>query len=341
MESFDDILSEIIQKNEDSPKTVEAFAEKIDLSDAQLSRVKSGKSKLSDNVINKIYDYFAKSNKKYANELKERLEKIKSESKNKSDINVELYPPKSIAVQELEKLFQTLSQEGTLLIIDYRDFPISLTSFKELIEATVSAVKAGLNVCYCQSFGNRNSLVKKKNTISEKSLKTNISLIESADEIINAYDYLSRLAVKVNKIYCAVKERLVDEEKNRVVLYEASYSQNEKDSDAIPTIVACGISSRLFYADYKDTNNESKTKIYEWISSQNDNHYFIERSNATLNFNAVKMQFNPMPAYWKKYGKLPKDNKELEKAYEEFGLGKIFEGESEPIKWKVWEETQD
>lgn len=342
MESFDTILSEIIQKYEDSPKTVEAFAKKIEISDAQLSRIKSGKSKLSDNVIDKIRGYFETKDKEYADNLKKRLEKIRYESIKSSDISSEQYPQKNIAVEQLSKLFQTMAKEGSLLIIDYRDFPISLTSFPELIEATVDSIKAGLNVGYFQSFGSRKSLVKKKIIILEKSLKTNISLLGSAEEIANSYDYLSRLAVKVNQIYYAVKEKLVDEEKKRAILYEASYYQNEKekDLDAIPTIVACGIGSRLFYAHYKDNNNEAKTKIYEWISSQNDNHYFFERSNSTLNFNAVKMQFNPIPAYWEKYGKLPQNDTELKKAYDEFGLSKIFKGESEPVKWKVWEEDK-
>jgi hypothetical protein len=124
--------------------------------------------------------------------------------------------------------------------------------------------------------------------------------------------------------------------KGQIVLYEAWYKNKEnKAFGALPTIIAAGIQSRLFYTKFLEAERY-ETKIYEWITAPRSNDYFIERSQKSLSVDAVKMQFNPIPAYWEQNRKrLPEDDEQLEEAYENFGLKKLFK-EEEVVEWKIW-----
>lgn len=350
MEDFGSILNEIIQKNNDSNKTVEFFAKEIGISNAQLSRIKSKKSTLSDNVINKIYVYFLQFDKIYANALKERLGKIKSEGKPTLEKNSNLIFAGNSAIDKYARLLENLSQENSLLLVDNRDFPVSLERFPHLDDLTIDAVNKGLSIAMFQPFGSRAGLIKKRNLLSAKSVDVSYDLYSSVDEIVNSYDYLIRLASSVSNLYWKFKNAIHSLEQKtggkalgRIVLYEADYflpmEGNSKSKDenehfgALPSLVASGIMSKLFYAHFLDST-AYQTKIYEWVSAQNEELFFVERSNLTLNFNAVKMQFNPIPAYWKKYKEIPQTNDQLKKAYLEFGLETIFK-EKEFVKWNI------
>ncbi|HEX8377843.1 MAG TPA: hypothetical protein VF602_08485 [Pedobacter sp.] len=333
MEDLSLILNEIIQKNENSPKTMEFFAKEIGISNAQLSRIKSKKSPLSENVINKIYEYFVRTDKKYALELKERLNKIREEEK------VFVYDSKVIltgntAIDNYARLLEKLSQQNSLLIVEYRDFPVSLGRFPHIIELSVEAIRNGLCIGLFQPFGSREALYKRHNLFGEKSSKlTEPNKFKNADKIVNSYDYLIRLAGEVNNLYQSLKNKLTHDAKGQVVLYEAEYQNEKKVMGALPSIVASGINSKLYYASFLDSTGY-QTKIYEWISTINDEFLFIERSNTTLNFNAVKMQFNPMITYWEQKKRLPETEKEINEANKEFSLKTLF-GVDEPVKWKL------
>ncbi len=344
METFSSILDEIIRENEPDIKNVGELANKIDISAASLSRIKSEKASLTDNVIKRIYAYFKNTDPSYAENIKARLDKIKSKAEMAG------LSSGNSAVDSYAKLLKTLSQENSLLIVDNRDFPVSLERFPQLDELTVNAVNKGLNIAMFQPFGSRANLIKRRNILSEKSVNISHYLYSNVDEIINSYDYLIRLAGTVNNLYwnfkkaIKLKEKQTNEEAlGQIVLYEAEYTLPKDESSsrdkkyeplgALPSLVASGIMSKLFYAYFLDST-AYQTKIYEWVSAQNEELLFVERSNATLNFNAVKMQFNPIPAYWKKYEKLPIDDTELKEAYAEFGLEQLFK-EKELIKWVI------
>jgi plasmid maintenance system antidote protein VapI len=328
METFSSILEEIIQKNEQEIKNVGDFANKIDISAASLSRIKSEKASLTDNVIKRIYDYFSGSDKEYADSLKERLEKIKS----KADLSTILTG--NSAIDEYAKLLKKMSREGNLLIVDYRDFPVSLARFPHIIDLTVEALQSGLCVALFQPFGSREALYKRHNLLGEKSSKlTKPNEYKNADKIVNSYDYLIRLAGEVSNLYGSMKNKLNSEAKGQIVLYEAEYKDAKKNSGALPSIVAGGINSKLYYAQFLDVSGY-QTKIYSWISTTNEDFLFIERSNTTLNFNAVKMQYNPIYAYWEQEKKLPETEEELNEANKNFGLKALFD-EEDSVKWKI------
>jgi hypothetical protein len=344
METFNSILEEIIQENEQDIKNVGDLASKINLSAASLSRIKSEKASLTDNVINRIYDYLKEIDVRYAENIKVRLDKIKSKAEMAG------LSSGNSAVDSYAKLLTKLSQENSLLIVDNRDFPVSLERFPYLDELTVNAVIRGLSIAMFQPFGSRTNLIERRNLLSKKSVDISRDLYMNVDEIVNSYDYLIRLASTVNNLYWnfinAIKSKEEQTDKKalgQIVLYEAEYTLPKDESvksneegepqGAIPSLVASGIMSKLFYAYFLDST-AYQTKIYEWVSAQNEELLFVERSNATLNFNAVKMQFNPIPAYWKKYQKLPIYDTELKEAYSEFGVEQLFK-EKELIKWVI------
>jgi hypothetical protein len=337
METFSSILEEIIQKNEHNIKNVGDFANKIEISAASLSRVKSDKAALTDNVIKKIFEYLATNNLEYANNIKERLEKVRPKQ------NMLEHSSGNVAIDSYAKLLKKLSQENSLLMVDNRDFPVSLDRYPYLDDLTVDAVNKGLNIAMFQPFGSRSNLIKRRNLLSEKSVSVAHDLYGNVDEIVNAYDYLIRLASRVNNLFWNFKNAIESKEKatgqkalGEIVLYEAAYhitSDENAPLEALPSVVAGGIMSKLFYASFLDLTTY-KTKIYEWVSAQNDELFFLERSNETLNFNAVKLQFSPIPPYWEKYKRLPKTEKQLVEAYTEFGLEELFQ-EKELVKWET------
>ncbi|HMS39207.1 MAG TPA: hypothetical protein PKE69_03200 [Pyrinomonadaceae bacterium] len=341
MEKFSSILEEIIQKYgeiETSVATVAAFAEKSGVSPAQLSRIKMNKTSLTDNVINKIYEYFSNKDKEYADNLKQRLAAIKKNSSATVKTKTDFEETENSATESYSNLIKKLSQEGNLLMLEYRDFPVTFALSPKIMELSVNAIKSGLCVALFQPFGSREDLYERHNFLARRSSKIkDPNLFEIADRIVNSYDYLIRLAGKVNRLYKAIRDQLEPQEKGQIVLYEAVYKYQKENKEilgALPSIAAGGISSKMLYAEISGSE-QNQTKVYEWTSIPNDNFLFMERGNTTINFNAVKMQFSPIPTYWEKYKKLPDTPTKLNEAYAEFGFLKLF-GEEETVKWKIW-----
>lgn len=351
MSSFDEILNEIFGKIQENgkaiPNTIAALAGEIEVSAAQLSRIKSGKSSLTDKVVEKIVGKFAE-DEEYAKTLQDKLKKIQLESITENlGISISQETTKSLsginAIDEITKLFDTLSlKEGNLLMVDYRDFPQAVSSgaYPSLVETTIKAIESGLCFAMFQPFGNRLSLLKKHNQLSERTESIHDpNLYENANQFLSSFFYLISLASKVREFYLNVKNNLSSEKKGQIVLYEASYKENNKVFGALPSIIASGIQSRLFYTSFFDAD-QHQTKIYEWISAPENEHFFVERSKLSLSPDAVKMQFNPIPAYWKQTTKLPETDEQLEEAHKNFGFKKLF-NEEEVVKWKIWSQEKN
>jgi transcriptional regulator with XRE-family HTH domain len=352
METFYSILEEIIQKNEENIHTVGEFANKINVSAAQLSRIKKGKSSLSDETIDKICNFFEK-DKEYSDSLRFRLKKIQENTYSET-LKTKLEQVKNKSVSEISvdnysNLLRRLSQKESLLMVDNRDFPVFLEGAKHLDKLTINAVKEGLSIAMFQPFGSRLNLIERRNVLEIESLKIEQPLKKRIEEIVRAYNYLIELANKVTDLYLSFRNSInkcIDEGVpilGQVVLYEGEYKSFKEikkgsfkyTKGALPSMVASGISSKLFCAHFRDSVS-FQTKIYEWVTTQEDELLFVERSNTTLEFDAVKTQFNPVFAYWKEEKRLPDDDEQIEKAYEEFGLKKLL-GEEETISWRPFQ----
>ena len=238
-------------------------------------------------------------------------------------------------IEDIEDFFTKLSHKGSLLATDYRDLPQATLSgaYPGLIKTTIKAVKAGLCFAMFQPFGKRNFLYEKHQRLSEQAGGIeNPDLYENANQFVESYFYLINLAGKVREFYWNVKKEIKSEDKGQIVLYEAVYT--ESPNNVIPTMVASGIQSRLFYANFPNLDKH-QTKIYEWVSAANDKHFFIERSRVSLTPEAVKTQFNPIVAYWEKNTRLPETEKERKEAYKNFGIKELF-GKEETVEWEIW-----
>jgi hypothetical protein len=146
---------------------------------------------------------------------------------------------------------------------------------------------------------------------------------------LDACHYLFDLAMGVRAFYENVTNELQNaESKGSIVLYEAVRGINGNTS---PSLTACGIQSRLFYADYTDSIRHRE--VYEWVVAYPDNDRFIRRAELSINLAAIRTQFSPILNHWEKHKKLPV-GEEVEKLYREIItplLGEESEGET---RWR-------
>jgi hypothetical protein len=347
MNSFAEIVDEFfriyIQKNgAEAPKTVAAQADFFGISAAQMSRLKAGKSGLTDHVLEKVLNKFKKHNlgdkKKFEAELK-----LVQASFVPEPIAKESLESRYSLSEGLENLFSKVASKNALLLVDYRDLPqvYPQGTHSDLVEPVINAVKEGLNIALFNPFGSPKSLLEinaylNKAFVDETggaSFMEDPNRVKHVNDFFQSYGYLLSLTARIYSFYKAICEQLTLEERKQVVLYDAGYwSDRTKNFTAIPTLTASGMQSRLFYAEYLESGSR-QTKVFEWIVAagrSGDEHLFVERSNRSLSFNAVRMQFNPIPSYFSESGSLP-DECTIGAAYDKFGL-KLF-GATEQIRW--------
>lgn len=350
MATFETVLDEILDKFPKLDKgkriTVAKFAEKAGINPTLLSRLKNNKATLTDEVKGKILaclgDGSSLDQKSLADERRDDfIDRITSSLQ---EVQILLNTSKKSGVIDAEKLFEKLAQEKALLIIDYRDLPQAASggAYPDMGEKLIDAVENGLCLALFQPFGQKLSLSKKYLELYEKIHKiSERRLLDHAQGQIATYNYLFNLAIKVEAFYLDILEKLAErsEVKGQVVLYEAAY-RDGNDWGVIPSVVAAGIQSRLFYASFLE-EGQHKTRVCEWVAGSNDEHFFIERSEKSVPWDIVLSQFNPIPAYWKaKENRLPKNETELGAAYEEFGLQRLLAGENASeirghVKWEI------
>lgn len=356
MVTFETVLDEILDKLPKTDKgkkiTVAKFADETKINPTLLSRLKNSKAALSDEIIEKIIGYLANGSsldkRSLGDERKDdfviRISTLLEEAQ------ANLSTSNSGGVKEAEKLFEKIAQEKALLIVDYRDLPQAAAggAFPNLGEKIVGAIKEGLCMAMFQPFGKKLSLSKKHVDLLGKIGKiADPALFEHAKQLIGSYDYLVDLATKVEAFYLNVKKHLDESEtevKGQVVLYEAAYRDGKDGWSVLPSMIAGGIQSRLFYANFLE-GGQYKTKIFEWVTGNDDEHLFIERSKESLKWDAALPQFNPIPAYWRTHeNRLPETDDELDEAYEKFGLQGLLAGKDSidkrgPVKWEISKET--
>lgn len=338
---FEEIRSKIQNSGYVLGSSVRAEAEFFHVSPAQWSRIRSGKSSPGDVVIEKVLAKFREIDPRSVDELERKFQQIRNSPIRGSSFAL-AYGSYSIA--NITDLFRRFSNSASLLLVDYRDFPQAdePEAYPEITESLIAAIKSGLSVGLFSPFGSPTSLMTKSGQIHEHFSKKMVStndhaFLDHMNDFIRAYTYLTTLAIKIRKFYGDIKKRTEGGE-GRVVLYEADYGTEGDTQHGIPTIVASGIQSRLFYAEQLE-KGIIKPSVYEWVvaaGNKNDEHLFIERSTTSLSFNAVRMQFSPIPAFfWKENPRrLPETAQELDSAYRTFGLSE-FIAKEKTVKWRV------
>ncbi|HEX8565077.1 MAG TPA: hypothetical protein VF648_05355 [Pyrinomonadaceae bacterium] len=345
MATFDTIWNEIfnkIQKNgEDALNTVAAQAEYIGISAAQISRIKSGKSSLTDNVIESIVKKVSEFDQEYAKTLTDKLKKVQFESiKENLGITGRHEVVESLvdkySIKKAEELFEKLSNSKSLLCVDYRDFPQATIggSYPVLAERAGEAVKKGLRFALFQPFGTAESLREMISKLNKQLEHPKVMVT------LKAYMYLYELTIKVRQVYSMMKE-ISKGGLGQIVLYEAQIKE--------PMITAIGLQSRLFLANYFEGNLHQK-QIFEWVTAPNNEHFFIERSQLSLDLDAVGLQFHPIHKFWEENKTLPeniKENKkenirektELSDAYKSYALETLL-GKG-IVRWQNWSELKE
>jgi len=338
MSSVAQILESAFEKarksGEKIGKATAAEAQYIGISPAHYSRIRNARVTLSSKLIDQIVEVFAAGDSEYAGKLKDELWAARGESAQKDGGFPQRPTTDKYSVENIATLFNKLSHRNSLLVVDYRDWPqaIDQGAYPHMADKASEAINAGLCFALCQPFGSAETLFEKHNKLAEAIKEKQLHDKSQARSFLSAYSYLYDLAMRVREFYEQMRKKTANG-LGQIVLYEADVAN--------PVLTASGIQSRLFYADfYEDTRPRHQTKIYEWVAVLGDEHAFVERSNLSLNIDAVKLQFNPIPAYWEtcEEKNLPKrlpSGSELDKAYEEFGTESLF-GEKEEIRWKDW-----
>lgn len=293
----------------------------LDMSAGHLSRIRNERVPLTDEVIAKIVLAFTKGDKKRSEALKGKLTRLKmvAHANAATAAREKKFSPMAdigeYSIENLVSFFDNISSTGNLLAVDYRDLPQAKPGgrYEKFALNTIEGVKRGLSLALFQPFGTAEKILEKEKLLEGKALT-----VPDARMFLDACHYLFDLAMGVRAFYENVTQELEKETekggeiKGSIVLYEAVRGS---DDEMGPSLAACGIQSRLFYADYTDSIRHRE--VYEWVVAYPDNDRFIRRGELSINLAAMRTQFSPILNYWEKYTKLPV-GEDVENAYKEF-----------------------
>lgn len=334
MNSVAAILESAFERARNSGREIEkgaaAEAELLRISTTHYSRLKNGRVPLTDRFIDRVVELFAEGDETYARKLEEDLRAARGASARR-EVAAAAPPARGLDKYAVESaaggLFDKLCNDKSMLVVCYRDLPqaVERGAYPAMARKAREALSCGLRMALCQPFGSAESLLKKQKEVAGLIDEFGLHDRPQALSFSKAYLYLYELATSVRRFY----EKMLEEGgpgKGQVVLYEADVEN--------PQLVACGIQTRLFFTDYPE-GARRWTKLYEWVAVAGEEHFFVERSERSLDIDAVKLQFNPIPAFWDKYERLP-EKEDMEEAYAEFGLESLFGKNEGEVRWKVW-----
>lgn len=315
MQTFEDVflkISEFFQKNGE-PGTSEHLASKIEISAAQISRLRNGKVNVSDNVIDKIFNLLKDQDASFAEEIKTSLQNLRDRLSPSAGVE----SGRGEAIKPIEDFFAVLAKsKHSILCVDYRDSP-QVGTIPYLADVVAYAINKNLSFAMFQPFGSQEKLLDMHEKYVKK-IREATDVNEDDTITAQAYFHLFKLAHAVRLVYSAIKTKV--NRKDHIVLYEAErkdYSLN-----------AIGMQSRLFYARY-ELDRIWTTKAFDWVSGTDDRHFFVERSSRDISFDAVRTQFYPVLSCWDKNNSftLP-DNNALDNAYG---------SQDWNVRWKVYD----
>jgi hypothetical protein len=265
-------------------KTNQAEAKFLGMDPAVLSRLKGGKTPLTENRIAQIAQRLSGGDESYRETLQAELRNHLNEAASAAS--------KNQLVRSVEEFFANISSETSLLCVDYRDLPQSTDQgeYPLLANVAANAISRGLHFAMFQPFGGLKDI--EKSLSEEKWFRP-------------ARSYLLSLAEFVRTAYIKIKDLAGPAAAGEIVLYE---------SKSVPPIPACGINSRLFYVDCLNEVGRHETEVYQWIDGRGADDYFVQRGQSALSKDAVSQQFFPIPDYWLSNRKLPRSESDLRTA---------------------------
>ncbi len=321
-EILDREFSNARAEGEDINRSVLAEARFLGISGPYLSRLRNQKVPLTREIAEKIVESF----KEFADpaSLSIELEPL---------VGLRSSAPKVARTERLDskysmaqatKLFINLSAPGNILCVDYRDRPQATKDgpYPELATRANEAVKSGLSFAMFQGFGSVESINALINNLAiDRNIKN-----EWATAALEFANYLKKLAEEVRSVYKMMAAGTSGHE-GQIVLYEADRAH--------PITTATGFQSRIFWTKYFDGEKHQK-QLFEWVTCPNNEHFFVERSQQVLDYEAVRFQFHPIPEYWEDTGRLPTKKGDLDKAYAKYKMAALFPERF--LKWKIWPE---
>jgi hypothetical protein len=283
-------------------------ANALGISAGHWSQLKNGKVRLTDNVISKMAKRLA------AQAVAKEEDVIRELTFSRDAAKHERLPSSGEIFDAVEDFFSKVSNDDSLVCVDYRDFPQTTKDgpYPSLGKKAAEAIANGGSFAMFQPFGSAEGQQKK--------------LIFTLDNKRppEGHMYLLRLANEVRKVFGDIKhaaEKLAggrERIQDKIVLYEA------KEALSLP---ACGISSRMLYANYMEDERRNE-KVYQWIAGMNDRDYFIERSTSSISLDAIAQQFDPIFTFWSKKKHLPRTDKHWKEATKD--------SVDQELKWEVW-----
>lgn len=311
----------------------ESIAKLTLISSGQISRLRSKKISLTDKLIGKIVEVAEKHDEKYSENLRRTLEELQAHQiqnkLNESQTSRIFAEDPTDAIQRIEELFDRLANaKKALLCVEFRDLPKAgvMPRFAELAS---EAVRKGLCLGMFQPFGLWEKLLEMEALYLKESL--DITKTPREIEIANmrklAYVELSSIANTVRSVYKDILRHLKNgEHKGSVVLYEA-----ERKS---ASLTAVGVQSRLFYTRYQTKDKDWESKVYDWVYSQRDTGFFVERNVSEVSREIVRAQFHPISTTWgfdNKYKLLINEGSETS-----LDTASRLMNKDRDVQWKNW-----
>jgi transcriptional regulator with XRE-family HTH domain len=297
--------SEVIKENQEPPKNIFEEAKSIGISAAQLSRIKNGKSSLTNKVINLIAEKYG-NDEQSRQRIKEKLAGARVRDSAKISVSNEN------SVEEFhQKFFQTDPELTRLICFSYREMPESINKGKhpEYIEKGSVEVKNAENFSCAlfQFFG-------PKERIKDKILEA----YEAEDkDARKAWEYIYEIADAIHEVFGRVKAQMGNIP-GRVVLYE---------SLEVPLLKDCSLHSRLMYSEELVGKDSKNIRIVQLLTGNDTRQHFVECTTESGFQIAVAAQFYPILDCWRaSEGRLPKTENEVKEV-----LGKNIK-----CRWNIY-----
>lgn len=195
------------------------------------------------------------------------------------------------SLHQADDLFTRLSQEGSLLCIEYRDMPRATVGAKysRYVGVAGDAILSGLSIAMFQPFCIPESPIVHTKTVTRY-------VADVIDQVrkfyVEVYDYMSEIEPR-RKHW-----------EGRIKLFERWDPQR--------AFLGSGIQTRLFYAHFPP-ELEREAEVWEWVAAEGGD-VFVHRDRSSVPHDIILTQFFPITDYFLKDGnQLPATQRVLNK----------------------------
>ena len=302
-----------------SYNTLVQRAKFLDSNKSTLSRLCSGSLFLSLNLAT----HFAKKLRKIPSEQDALLREFMSYAKT---VNKPLRFEQLLEtgdIHTVETFFDRLSNDGSLLVVEYRDLPRAEPDgkYRNYAELAGKAIAAGLSFAMVQPFGDAYEKGKYYHTRLVREY-----LWRLRNKVRAAHDAMLDAAIKA-AAKTGIAEAVV---KRRLKLYE-----RVTDNLQFGMNFVSGIQSRMFFAEIPKESLIER-EVWEWVASSTRD-FFIQRDETSMPRDVIAEQWFPILKYWEANKKtLPQSDLDLEKTIKDNNKNEVLDVNLPPRLWQIY-----